>query len=53
MSNFKVAHLSVSYKDAEGNWQLAAKGAEISVHKDDLERLEKSGALEKEPAKKG
>lgn len=53
MTNHKVAHLSVSYKDAAGNWQMAVKGDEINVHADDLKRLETTGAIAKDTAKKG
>lgn len=42
----KVTQAVVSYIDSDGNWQTALRGAEIDVHKDDLKRLENSGAFD-------
>lgn len=50
MAGRVVTQTFVTYKDADGNWQTALRGAEINVHKDDIERLEKSGAFDKLPA---
>lgn len=40
-----VTQAVVSYKDSDGAWQTALRGAEINVHADDLARLESTGAF--------
>lgn len=49
MATRTVTHAVVSYKDVDGNWQTALRGAEVDVHDSDLARLEAGGAFDTLP----
>lgn len=52
MAEKEVTAAVVTYRDENGNWQTALRGEKISVHKDDTDRVDKSGAFDKPPSEK-